>query len=66
MPSHGKWLVKIIACDGRFVLGIYRRHMKVIGYLGTLDRIFGAVAPTHSLNTVKAIAKVLKSETARR
>jgi uncharacterized protein (DUF1697 family) len=65
MPSHGKWLVKIIACEGRFALGVYRRHMKVIGYLGALDRTFGAVATTRSLNTIEAIAKVLNSETAR-
>ena len=41
MPSQGPWLVKILARENRFVVGLYRRHMKVIGYLGTLDRIFG-------------------------
>src|SRR6267154_2735276 len=34
-PSSGKWLLKILATDHRFVFGVYRRHMKVISYLGT-------------------------------
>ena len=37
-PSSGTWLLKILARDNRFVFGVYRRHMKVISYLGTLDR----------------------------
>ena len=41
LPSRGKWLLKILARDNRFVFGLYRRHMKVISYLGTFDRLFG-------------------------
>jgi len=59
LPSSGKWLLKILARDGRFVLGVYRRHMKVIGYLGTMDKAFGAPATTRNWNTFTAIAKVL-------
>ena len=59
LPSTGKWLVKILARENRFVVGLYRRHMKVIGYLGTLDRIFGVPATTRNWNTITAIAKVL-------
>lgn len=41
-PRTGKWLVKIpLARENRFVVGLYRRDMKVIGYLGRLDRVFG-------------------------
>jgi uncharacterized protein (DUF1697 family) len=58
-PSSGKWLLKILARDERFVLGLYRRHMKVISYLGTLDRIFGVPATTRNWNTMTAISKVL-------
>ena len=58
-PSTGKWLVRILARDGRFVVGMYRRHMKVIGYLGALDRVFGVPATTRNWNTLSAIAKVL-------
>ena len=58
-PSSGTWLLKILARDGRFVFGLYRRHMKVIGYLGTLDRIFGVPATTRNWNTITAISRVL-------
>ena len=58
-PSSGKWLLKILARDNRFVFGVYRRHMKVIGYLGTLDRLFGVPVTTRNWNTITAIAKVL-------
>jgi len=60
LPSSGKWLVKILARDNRFVFGVYRRHMKVISYLGTLDRLFGAPLTTRNWNTITAIAKVLE------
>jgi hypothetical protein len=59
LPSRGKWLLKILARDDRFVLGLYRRHMKVIGYLGALDRIFGVPVTTRSWTTISTIAKVL-------
>jgi uncharacterized protein (DUF1697 family) len=60
-PPTGPWLLKILARDGRFVFGTYRRHMKVIGYLGSLDRLFGVSATTRNWNTITAIAKVLGS-----
>lgn len=59
LPSRGKWLLKILARDDRFVCGLYRRHMKVIGYLGTLDRIFGVPVTTRNWTTISAIAQVL-------
>ena len=58
-PEHGTWLLKILARESRFVFGLYRRHMKVIGYLGTLDRLFGVPATTRNWSTISAIAKVL-------
>jgi uncharacterized protein (DUF1697 family) len=58
-PSSGKWLLKIIERENRFVFGLYRRHMKVIRYLGTLDRLFGVPATTRNWNTITAIASVL-------
>ncbi len=59
LPSSGTWLLKILATDKRFVFGLYRRHMKVIGYLGTLDRLFGVPVTTRNWNTMTAIARVL-------
>ena len=58
-PSGGKWLLKILARDNRFVFGVYRRHMKVISYLGTIDRLFGVPVTTRNWNTITAIVKVL-------
>jgi hypothetical protein len=58
-PSRGKWLVKILVRDNRFVFGVYRRHMKVISYLGSFDRLFGVPVTTRNWNTITAIAKVL-------
>lgn len=58
-PPSGTWLMKILARDNRFVFGVYRRHMKVIGYLGTLDRLFGVPATTRNWNTITAIGRVI-------
>jgi uncharacterized protein (DUF1697 family) len=60
-PPRGKWLLKVLARDGRFVFGMYRRDMKVIGYLGALDRVFGVSATTRNWNTITMIARVVES-----
>ena len=51
-PSTGKWLLKILARENRFVFGLYRRHMKVISYLGALDRVFRVSVTTRNWNTI--------------
>jgi hypothetical protein len=61
-PSSGQWLMKILARENRFVIGMYRRHMKVIGYLGALDRLYGVAVTTRNWNTITAIAKALSNE----
>lgn len=61
-PSSGEWLVKVLARENRLLVGIYRRHMKAIACLGTLDRIFGVPVTTRNWNTITAIGKVLNSE----
>lgn len=58
-PPSGEWLVKILAREGRFVFGVYRRHMKVVGYLGRVDALFGVPATTRNWNTIAAIAKAV-------
>jgi hypothetical protein len=64
-PSESRWLLKVLARDGRFVVGLYRRHMKVIGYLGNLDRLFGVPVSTRNWNTVVEIARVLTEKPVR-
>lgn len=61
LPGRGRWLVKILACDGRFVVGVYRRHMKVIGYLGAIDRLVGVPVTTRSWGTMTAVARTLSA-----
>ncbi|MGH9204431.1 MAG: hypothetical protein ACRD2A_24650, partial [Vicinamibacterales bacterium] len=62
-PASGKWLLKILASENQFVVGLYRRHMRAISYLGTLDRLFGVPATTRHWNTISAIARVLNDDT---
>lgn len=59
LPSTGQWLLKVLARDRQFVFGMYRRHMKVIGYLGSLDRMFGVALTTRNWNTITAIGRAL-------
>jgi hypothetical protein len=49
----------VLARKDRFVIGVYRRQMRVIGYLGSLDKLFGAPVTTRSWSTIAAIAKML-------
>ena len=58
-PATGKWLLKILARERRFVFGVYRRQMRAIGYLGEIDRLFGVPATTRNWNTITAVAEVL-------
>ena len=60
LPAEGEWLVRLIASDQRFVFGEYRRHLKTIGYLGQIDKLFSVPATTRNWNTVLAITKILK------
>jgi len=49
-----------MASEGQFVFGIYRRHMKTIGYLGRIDKLYGVPATTRNWNTITAIVRILK------
>ena len=62
LPPDDEWLVRVIATQGRFVFGVYRRHMKTIGYLGRIDDLFGVPATTRSWTTITAIVRVLKGQ----
>lgn len=59
LPAGGKWLLRILGSEDRFVFGVYRRQMKAVGYLGTLDRLFGVPVTTRNWNTIAAIVNVL-------
>src|SRR5207237_5013496 len=59
LPAHGKWVLRILAIEDRFLFGLYRRQMKAISYLGAIDRLFGVRATTRNWSTITAITKVL-------
>ncbi len=59
-PPDGEWLVRVIGSKSRFVFGEYRRHMKTIGYLGQIDKLFRVPATTRNWNTITAIIRILK------
>ena len=58
-PPDDEWLVRLIASEGRFVFGEYRRHMKTIGYLGQIDKLFGGKMTTRNWGTIATIVKTL-------
>jgi uncharacterized protein (DUF1697 family) len=59
LPSDTDWLLKIIAIQDRFVLGLYRRQMKAISYLGKIEKLLGVPATTRNWNTIEKVAKIL-------
>lgn len=62
LPSPDNWLLKIIAIQDRFVLGLYRREMKAIGYLGKIEKLLGVPATTRSWNTIQKVAQILSQD----
>ena len=63
LPSNKDWLLKVIAMQDRFLLGLYRRQMKAIGYLGKIEKLLGAPATTRNWNTIEKVAQVLRTQT---
>ena len=61
LPEEGDWFVRIIGSKDRLVFGVYRRHMKTIGYLGRIDELFGAPATTRGWSTILSVVRILKA-----
>lgn len=59
VPSAGDWGLKVLDVQGRFIVGICRREMKGIAYLGQIERIFGVRLTTRSWSTILKIARTL-------
>lgn len=62
IPSASEWYVRIIGRHKRFVYGVYRRHMKTIGYLGRIDHALGARVTTRNWNTILAVIRILEND----
>ena len=60
LPSNDDWLLKIIAIESRFVLGLYRRQMKAISYLGRVEKLLGVPATNRNWNTIEKVVEILR------
>jgi uncharacterized protein (DUF1697 family) len=61
LPSDDDWLLKIISIQGRFVLGLYRRQMKAISYLGKIEKRLDVPVTTRNWNTIEKVVKILRN-----
>ena len=61
LPLDDDWLLKIIAIQDQFVLGMYRRQMKAISYLGKIEKRLGVPVTTRSWNTIEKVGKILEA-----
>jgi uncharacterized protein (DUF1697 family) len=62
LPSENDWLLKIIAIQNRFVLGLYRRDMKAISYLGKVEKLLGVPSTNRNWNTILKVAQILSQD----
>jgi uncharacterized protein (DUF1697 family) len=62
LPSNDEWLLKVIEIQNRFVLGLYRRQMKTISYLGKIEKILGVPATTRNWNTIQKVVEILRQK----
>jgi uncharacterized protein (DUF1697 family) len=62
LPSGDDWLLKVIAIQDRFVLGLYRRQMKAISYLGKIEKVLGVPATNRNWNTIEKVVKILSQD----
>lgn len=62
LPSDDEWLLKVIVIQGKFALGLYRRQMKAISYLGKIEKLLGVPATTRSWNTIEKVVKMLRQD----
>jgi len=60
LPSEDEWLLKIIAIENRFVMGLYRRQMKAISYLSKIEKRLGVPATTRNWNTIQKVVQILQ------
>jgi uncharacterized protein (DUF1697 family) len=59
-PAGEEWFVRVMGSKDRLVFGVYRRHMRTIGYLGHIDQLFGVPAATRSWSTMLSVLRILK------
>ena len=61
IPDGGRWMVKIVSQNGRFIFGFYRREMKAIGCLASIDKLVGSPVTTRQWSTVSTILRRIET-----
>jgi len=61
LPPEDDWLLRIVAIQDGFVLGLYRRRMKAISYLGKIEKLLGVPLTTRNWNTIEKVGKILET-----
>lgn len=61
IPADGDWGVKVLKHQDHFVIGMYRRQMKAIGYLSQLEKFLATPLAIRNWNTMLTIAKALQT-----
>ena len=61
IPSEGDWRVRVLGFEGRFVVGLHRREMKAIRYLGELEKVMGTPMTVRTWSTILKTAEVVRS-----
>ena len=54
-------MLKVIAIQDRFVLGLYRRQMKAIGYLGKIEKLLGVPLTNRNWTTIQKVVQILNA-----
>ena len=59
LPSDDDWLLKVIATQDRLVVGLYRRQMKAISYLGKIEKLLGVALTNRNWTTIQKVVQIL-------
>lgn len=62
LPAEGNWLVRLIAIQGRFAFGLYRRNMQTIRFLGQIEKHLGGSVTTRNWNTFSNLFEILRTK----
>jgi uncharacterized protein (DUF1697 family) len=61
LPSDDDWVLKVVAIQDRFVLGLYRRQMKAISYLGKIEKLLGVALTNRNWTTIQKVVQILNA-----
>src|SRR6266516_948651 len=61
LPSDDDWVLKVIAIQDRVVLGLDRRQMKAISYLGKIEKLLGVALTNRHWTTIQKVVQILNA-----